>query len=192
MGIPLQPDRSCTAKWRISIAAVATVSVLLGIACGGQQHQQAQPTDTNQAIQLEGVQLSLGMPQEDVLRKLAVVCDVNHVADVAGNWSVTRRGVPRSRRDVGIVVFGGGKLSFVSKNWGPEFDNQTARAVSMSLHNAVEAVVGEGARPCNVSVETAGKGHKTVISCGPHRIEVFAPSDSEYTATVREVLHRGR
>jgi hypothetical protein len=152
---------------------------------------QAQPADLDPAIQLEGVQLSLGMPQEDVLRKLAPVCEVNQVANVAGNWSVTRRGEPRSRH-VGIVVFGGGKLSFVLKNWGPEFDNQTASAASLSLHKAVEAVVGGGARACNVSVKTADKGHKTVISCGPHRIEVFAPSDPAYTTTVQEVLSSER
>ena len=53
---------------------------------------QAQEQESDDRIQLGGIELTLGMPQEEALQKLASVYTVNY--DPRAGWSVMRRGGP--------------------------------------------------------------------------------------------------
>jgi hypothetical protein len=81
------------------------------------------------------------------------------------------------------------RLTFVNKDWGPGFDNQSASALARALHNAVQALTANGARTCTASVEAIGATvSQTVFQCGRRRLVVVAPSDPDTNAGVSETL----
>jgi hypothetical protein len=63
------------------LAAVLTLNAMPA------QHQDTTPT-----IDLGGFSLSLGMRQDGVLRKLAVIYELRAMNDSPGNWGVLRKG----------------------------------------------------------------------------------------------------
>lgn len=148
-------------------------------------YSYAQPRNQDSLIQLGGIQLELGMSQEEALRKLSVVYDVRHVDSTPGNWIILRKGGP-PYRNIGLVAFTRERLGSVSRSWGPESDNQTASALAASIHGAVESVAGSG-RACNVSARgTAGSQTMVVLQCGRRQVSIFVPLNSEYAAGVSE------
>ena len=147
-----------------------------------------QSEDPDVAIQLGGFNLRLGMPEEEVLRKLAIVYDVRSTDDAAGNWHVLRKGGP-PYHSIGIVEFRNGGLTFASKSWGPETDNQTAGDLARALHDAVENLGAARQSLCKVSTSATSEGALTVLQCGRHRLTVFAPRpESQVAAGVLESL----
>lgn len=141
-------------------------------------------------IQLGGIPLELGMSQQDVLRRLAVVYDVKHQDNLAGTWTVTRKG-ERPYQLIGNVSFREDKLVVVSKQWGSPLDDQTAKGLATALAQAVESITGRG-RACTVSMDSqvfgSMLGSRTVIQCGRHRLNVVAPQDPTWAASVVEYL----
>jgi hypothetical protein len=54
----------------------------------------AQPQNSALTMDLGGFSLSLGMTQEEALRKLAIVYDVRAIDNAPGHWNVLRKGGP--------------------------------------------------------------------------------------------------
>jgi hypothetical protein len=132
----------------------------------------AHAQDSDNSILLGGIQLELGMSQEDVLRKLGVVYSITHWESSPGNWVVTRRGGPI----IGQVFFKTEKLTGVNKQWGAD-DDETAGAFARALREAVESVTRGEVRNCMISTatESTSDGWRTTIDCGRHRLWVLAP-----------------
>ncbi len=84
---------------------------------------QAQEQESDDHIQLGGIELTLGMLQEEALQKLSSVYDLNY-RDPSAGWFVQRRGGPPFEI-VGIVGFTNNRLTFANALWGP--NNQTAQ-----------------------------------------------------------------
>jgi hypothetical protein len=152
-------------------------------------HAQSQTQDTQ--IQLGVADLTLGMPQAEALRRLALIYDLNYAAGSPGAWIVLRKD---PRTVVGNVSFRNERLVFVNKGWAPAFaENQTARAVSQALHDAVQAVAGQG-RECRVSAETLDSApglqplYRTTVHCGRRRLNVTASQDPRMLVDVSETL----
>ena len=143
---------------------------------------QAQEPESDDRIQLGGIELTLGIPQEEALRKLASVYDLNYINPRAG-WFVQRRGAPFDV--VGVVGFTDNRLTFANAVWGP--NNQTARALATALSDAVRSVAPL-VRMCAVSVEPITGGTATTIQCGRHEIQVSSSTDSKFFVSVNETL----
>ena len=77
---------------------------------------QAQEQESDDRIQIGGIELTLGMPQGEALEKLASVYDVNY--DPRAGWSVMRRGGPPFSM-VGNISFTNNRLAFASASWWP-------------------------------------------------------------------------
>ena len=144
---------------------------------------QAQEQESDDRIQLGGIELTLGMPQEEALQKLASVYDLNYRNPRAG-WLVQRRGGPPFDV-VGSVGFTDNRLTFANAVWGP--NNQTAQDLATALSDAVRAVA-PSVRMCAVSVELITGGTATTIQCGRHEIQVFSSTDSKFAVSVNETL----
>ena len=166
------------ARWLVAVLAFVGIAAI----------SPARSQDPEIQLQLGGIELALGMAQEDVLRKLAVLYDVRHMDNAPGNWTVLRKGGPPYRM-VGAVSFRTGRLTFVNKHWGPGSDDQSASAMAMALHDAVQALTVNGARSCAASVEAVSATiSQTVFQCGRRRLVVVAPSDRDTQAGVSETL----
>ena len=144
---------------------------------------QAQEPESDDRIQLGGIELTLGMPQEEVLQKLASVYDLNYINPRAG-WFVQRRGGPPFDV-VGVVGFTDNRLTFANAVWGP--NNQTAQDLATTLSDAVRSVA-PSVRMCAVSVEPLSGGTETTIRCGRHEIQMLAFTDSNRAVSVNVTL----
>jgi hypothetical protein len=146
-------------------------------------HAQRQDQEKTQ---LGGIELTLGMPQDDVLRKLGIVYHITY-NDSVGEWSVMRNGDPLYRL-VGTVAFRNERLISVSKEWGPGLENRTAAALATALLQAVQSIAGQDSRLCLVSVEPFGSSDvaQTVITCGRRRLSVLGSPSG--IASVTELL----
>ena len=144
---------------------------------------QAQEPESDDRIQLGGIELTLGIPQEEALQKLASVYDLNYINPRAG-WFVQRRGGPPFDV-VGVVGFTDNRLTFANAVWGP--NNQTAQALATALSDAVRSVAPL-VRMCAVSVEPITGGTATTIQCGRHEIQVSSSTDSKFAVSVNETL----
>ena len=147
---------------------------------------QAQEQESDDRIQLGGIELTLGMPQEEVLQKLASVYTVNY--DPRAGWSVIRRGGPPFFV-VGNISFTNSRLTFASASWWPRPDNQTAKDLATALSDAIRAVA-PSVRMCAVSVEPSeiAGGTETTIQCGRHEISVISPTDPTFDVSIYETL----
>ena len=145
---------------------------------------QAQEQESDDRIQIGGIELTLGMPQEEALEKLASVYDVNY--DPRVGWSVMRRGGPPFSM-IGNISFTNNRLAFASASWWPRPDNQTAKDLATTLNDAIRAVA-PSVRMCAVSVEPITGGTATTIQCGRHEIFLFSPTDPSFGVSVNETL----
>jgi len=159
---------------------IETVSLLVLLLTAGFAAPLAQSDEADTRIKLGGIDLRLGMPQDDVLRKLGLMYDVR---DSSGGWMIYRRGGPPFEL-IGNISFTNERLSFVSRHREPH--QQEARSLAVDLHNAVNTAA-PGGRTCTVSTESFGDGLvSTVIQCGRRRISVFGSTDSKVAATISE------
>ncbi len=144
---------------------------------------QAQEQESDDHIQLGGIELTLGMLQEEALQKLSSVYDLNY-RDPSAGWFVQRRGGPPFEI-VGIVGFTNNRLTFANALWGP--NNQTAQDLATTLSDAVRSVA-PSVRMCAVSVEPLSGGTETTIRCGRHEIQMLAFTDSNRAVSVNVTL----
>ena len=147
--------------------------VLVVLVAGASDQQQEADTE----ILLGGILLRLGMSQDEALESLGTVYELRHVDNVAGNWSVLRRGGP-PYRSVGGVAFKDQKLIFVNKHWGPDAE-PSADALAKAFYGAVQSVTAGGSRSCDVSGRRVDEaGWNTEIRCGRRTVSVFAGGTS--------------
>ena len=87
---------------------ILALALIFGVSTG--PNAQTRTADTT--IQFSGFDLTLGMAQEDVLRKLSSVYTITASDDVRGMWMVMQR---QPTEMIGHVAFRNEKLTFVSK-----------------------------------------------------------------------------
>src|SRR3989442_110685 len=134
-------------KAKLGLLASLTLTVALAT-------PRAQPQSQDDLhIQLAGIDLTLGMRQDDALRKLSAVYAVSY-DEAYKQWTVSEKD-RSSYRQIGAVSFRTDRLVVVHKEWFNIYDT-TATAHAMATSNAVQAVAGQ-ARACTVSVEAEKK-----------------------------------
>jgi hypothetical protein len=147
-----------------------------------------QPTTADSKIQIGGFDLQLRMGQDEALRMFVLVYDVQHQDNIAGTWTIVKKGGPPFEI-VGLMTFRLGKLVFASKSWGPSAENQTASGLGLALHDALRALYQGRQRNCVVSTDTAGTvGVQTKIQCGRRQLSVFASRDPSTSSAVSESI----
>jgi hypothetical protein len=137
-------------------------------------------------MQIGGIDLSLGMRQEDVLRQLGVAYDLQHIDSDPGNWMVNRKGGPPIL-PMGALGFRNNRLYFMSRTWGPiGQNNQTASGLSAALFNAIKAVAGQG-RQCELSTRGVSPAlQQIVFQCGRHELSIDVTQDPQMWILVHE------
>jgi hypothetical protein len=184
-------------KPRIGLAGrVGLCVVALAVVWAAAVAARAQSQDQDAGIRLAGIDLRLGMRQEDALRDLSAVYSV--IFDESYNrWDVWAK--DRASKQIGTLSFRSGRLAAVSKEWF-EFGETSATSHGMAVSNAVRAVVGES-RTCTVSVEERRQispppvtpalptmGYWTTIACGRRKVMMYSSVDSREVSRVLEVL----
>ena len=143
----------------------------LGLMLAVSTAPNAQTRIPDSTIQFGGFDLTLGMSQEAVLRKLSSIYTVSASDDVRGQWLVMQR---QPTEFIGHIAFRNEKLTFVSKGWldGPNSGKVDVSAVGDALHKAVQSATGQGGF-CIVNSDTSQSGDtQTNIRCGHHTVVI--------------------
>jgi hypothetical protein len=141
----------------------------------------AKPQDTKPSIDLGGFSVSLGMQQDDVLRKLAVIYELRSMNDGPGSWIVVRKGGP-PYQVIGTIGFRNDRLTFASRSWVPNGREPAADELARALRNAFASLIANGHSLCAVSTTTSSTGSDTTFECGRHTLSVFAPESGSNVA----------
>jgi len=141
-------------------------------------------------IDVGGIQLELGMPQDDALARLATLYDLRHQDSAPGNWTVVRRGGP-SYDFLGSLSFQDGKLAFVTRSWDSLHD-QTTNDLALALHRALKSLPAGQARTCIISTSVTGIVVDTTLQCGRRKFSILASTDGSTTASINETISLDR
>jgi len=122
------------------------------------------------SIVFGNVRVSLGAPEQSVLRALREYYDVSEVQD---QFSITRRGDKDAYE--GFVSFRDGRVLSITKNWNLFLPN-TQEALARAVYGAFTKF-GQSPAGCSVATfdneqpETQKRG--VVITCGQRTVEIF-------------------
>ena len=164
-----------------TLAAIAIIGLVGRIAA-------AQNSGPATRLLIGGVELQLGMDQNQALTNLGILYEIRHVDSQPGTWVVTRKGGP-PYRFIGSLGFMSERLTFASRSWGPELEEQTATGLAKALHEAVRSVSANGQSRCIVSVnDNQAQWFETVLECGQRRLSIMASSDRDYLSGVSETI----
>lgn len=156
------------------ILSLAVVFTFWFVEAAGQTRQGATSHD---AIELGATKLSIGMPQDSVIAKLA---EEYKVEKEGGGWLIEQKEGPPFP-PVANIAFENGKLQEVRKYWGPE-DQAKGVEFATTLYGLIASFSEEGRRNCIISVgETYGPDYNNksaFISCGQKRIEISIAAES--------------
>lgn len=163
------------------VFAVGVVTVMRGQA----------PQDS---IDIGGVRLKIGMPENIVLQQLGASFDLHEgpAGEAFTEWLITVKGSLKSA--VGNVCFQASKLSCVYKNWTVN-EPRTEAGFANALYGAVSSFEGEGrTKDCTLetgqSLEPTMQRKDVSIICGHKRlyVNVFKIGKEEETASISEIL----
>lgn len=149
-------------------------------------YSHAQSTAT--WIEFGKVRLTLGLPQDVVLGKLAQDYRIDRADE--GLYLVTTKDEPH--RTVGTIRFKEGKLPSIFRNWA-EYDQQGAE-LARSLYRLVQTFVQEGRTACTINVveseQAEGEDRSVIMKCGPKSIDVHITrlQNVPEVATIEESL----
>lgn len=173
----------------------SVIVCVLVVAASFTSTASAQESSPQASIYL-GLDLTLGMPEAEVLKSLRAIYKLSEVEKPQGtsssSWFLHGMTGPPSK-PLGNVYFERGRLKSVAKYWTPQDDGR-----SFTLANAVYGVlaglVRAGNNKCVLDVgssENPGFDAKSAfITCGGKQIEISLTQSSEYGnhATVTEWL----
>lgn len=162
---------------------VLAVLVFLTASLDAQQKPRADTT-----IQIGGVDMSIGMSQDDALTPLAHLYDVRHQDNLPGFWTVVRRGGP-PYEIIGSLSFGDGRLVAATKTWGQPKE-RTAQGHAAAMFDALRAITNGSVKSCAVEVDPRPQVRSSLITCGLRTVHVYSPMNSDYEATVDETIHK--
>ena len=111
----------------------------LSALCAQQPHNQ-------DSIEMCGVTLRIGLPQDGVLKSLAVQCTHLSTGDDGTSWLIATKDKPP--KGVGTVFFKAGRLSLVGKFW--EEGAKAPVDVGDALYFAAAHFLDEGRRSCSL------------------------------------------
>jgi hypothetical protein len=145
-------------------------------------------------IELGGIEVSLGMPQEDVLRRLSAAYQTTY-SENSKSWDVIG-GTGTQPRFIGSLTFQAARLVMVVKEWWQPIGSDTASAHAVALRNALESVTKTSGSACKVTPQPEHTlqaipgmtSAVTWIQCGRRTIELVSSSDGRMGPTVREIL----
>jgi hypothetical protein len=143
------------------------------------------------SIEFGDIRLTLGLPQNEVLGRLAEKYRIDRIDD--GTYFVATKLSSNEQYDVvGTIRFRQGKLVSVYRPWVPAHSN--GAELARSFYRLARVFVQEGRTACTLGVaenEMAdGENHSVVIKCGGKSIEVHVTRThhTKEVATVEEVL----
>ena len=93
---------------------------------------------------IDGVEVTLGMPKEQVRKLFSVKHEPKRVEDSDG-WVIVKKGSEKNvvENAVGHVAFEGGKLKWASQIWG-RFRSADARELGSNLFGALNSIHESG------------------------------------------------
>jgi hypothetical protein len=157
---------------------VACIAAALAVPAMGQQPAP----DT--VLQIAGLEVWLGMPQDQALQRLSSAYDVRHADGMPGNWMIFRKGgYPRDL--LGDVTFKDNRLSFAAKTWADS--NVDSKNFAAAAYRALAALAMSAGRPC--SIEFVERPVAVAdVKCGRKTVRVVSPSDPKIAASVAEMI----
>ncbi|MFI4986441.1 MAG: hypothetical protein ACHQF3_03280 [Alphaproteobacteria bacterium] len=149
--------------------SVIALLAFLGSCLGGFQAYGQSPQDS---LSLGTAVLTLGMSKAAVTAALKDAYTLRDLG-IGGSFVVTRSAAPHDA--VGTIAFANGKVAGVARNWGPK-DQLAGVEIATALAGAVEELVPQGHRACDIGIEQAHDQSyeaKTItLACGKKRIEI--------------------
>jgi hypothetical protein len=140
-------------------------------------------------ISIGGIELQLGMPQEEALRKLSVLYRVQDLSP--GSWVVLRenRG---EYAPLGSITFTDDRLTFASRSWTPPGPNQSADSLARAFFDAVRSMTGGGTRTCLVATSeqstTVGTMRQIELTCQGRIVTIAAVLNSNTVVGIDETI----
>jgi len=142
-------------------------------------------------IELGEVRLTVGLPKESVMAKLARQDEIHPLGE--NYYLVTAKDEPH--RTIGTVEFKNGRLASISRYWGPR-DERKGNGVdlALSLYRLARAFVQDGKTGCTIGAGENGDPRGDVrsleIKCGDKSInvDIIRLEDHGEIATVEERL----
>jgi len=139
-----------------------------------------------------GAELKLGMPQAEVLEKLADYYEVRK--SVPGAWQLLSKNGPPFE-SFGSVTFHDGRLTYVSKEWGPT-NQQRGVEFATALYGALANLTAQKETLCWIStlqnMDPAGEMRQMWFTCGGKTLDITVVRDRRYGnhVTMSEILQR--
>jgi len=165
--------------------AILGVAMLLTICVGGSALAQS---SADSSITMGSVPLKLGMQRDRAVARLSANgYELDDTTGIVFEKSGT------SRRAIGQLVFKGGLLRRVSRDWGP-VDQHSGVPLANALYGVMSELVNEGRRICYLSVLSnqtpTGESRTVSLNCSGKRAQVGMIMSEQYGnfASVTEAL----
>ena len=136
---------------------------------------------------LGGIEVRLGMTQDEALRKLSAIYELRHMDNAPGAWFVLRK-AQQMFEPIGSLTFSSDRLTFATHSLGPGLKEQTAAAVARTLYDAVEAVTAGGQSPCVVGTYDVDSLFRTVLNCPGRRLTITGSRDANVAVSIEETI----
>jgi hypothetical protein len=159
----------------------------------GNEPERSQELSTD-TIELNFVELHLGMPKEEVLTELSKSADVRSTDASGDSWEIIEKG-GQFDKILGTFGFQADKLSWVYKEWGPD-DQSKGVEFAGALFAAISQFEKEGRTTCEISAGETQNPKAEIktayISCGNKYIDITVIRSTEFgdTASVEENLEK--
>jgi len=145
---------------------------ILLLAFAAQAQQGAPSPNSSESIEIGGMTIRLGMPQDFVIHGLSEFYNVHEIGSAAASISSwvaeTKAGPPYMA--VANLAFAGGRLSSVYKFWAVDAETHADSGLATTLYAAVAKFERENKPPCVVATNhaqpPAGERRALVVSCG--------------------------
>jgi hypothetical protein len=151
--------------------------------------QQQRP----ESIEIGGVLLHIGMPQDSVISKIAESgLTVTHV-NYSTNWVVSQKNDKNEFDALGMLAFTDSRLTWASRSWGDSADSGAAK-LARSFYFLLKSFEDAGNTSCTISTHTQEAPDldqkSTDIRCGKRAVAfyVVAYKDQRPTATLDETI----
>lgn len=149
--------------------------------------------DNEASVVIDGVRVTLGMPEGDVLAKLRKEHQMQRTTSVEGKTTGSWVVVSRESHDRGLVSFEQGKLVQAGATWASVKD-QAVVDFARAVIGVLSTVAAQPSASCAVSVDTIElqriEGRSATLNCGPKSViisvEVGRDGKAATAASVRE------